>query len=662
MLYSLTGPSDSSLQASVGNGYIATVIGSDTQYIAGVYNGLNSVTPSHRARIPATTAINITNAQPIGSALDLERGIFYRRSMIDDTIIEQRWYAHRSLRNLLVHELEIHAGSTSPTLQITLQSGPPSEDFNFYNWTTSDEYVANQGKIKIAEETDSELVEVAYVYTEVPSSLQIGAGAGMTFYFLTASYTSLETSDPLSACNTLLSFATNNAATLLVNHTAAWADVWSSRIEVSGDLALAQAINSSLYYILSSVRSDWSYAPSPGGLASNGYNGHAFWDAETWMYPTFVLMYPDTATSFINYRKNRMDGAMLKAQSYNPPYQGTMYPWESAFTGQETCPLSAPTGQLEQHISGDIAFALEQYWRLSGDMNWLQMIGYPMLQQIANFWMSRVKLDPSGEYVIDGVIPPDEYAVNVNNSVYTNVVAQYSLQFAYWAGEVLNLNPLDEWLDVASKIKIPFDNATQIHLEYDGYDGQTIKQADVVLLGYPLMYPMSQKVRYNDLVYYSNKTDPNGPAMTWGMYAVAWLELGNYENAADIFARSYANIHPPFNVWTETPTGGTVNFITGAGGFLQALWAGWGGLRVEKDQISLNPTLPPSVTSFKLAGVQYLGAWLDVEYNSTTISFNMGPLSVPISTLYVTDGTSSVTLDFDVPVTFPLGPCSIQSY
>jgi len=34
-----------------------------------------------------------------------------------------------------------------------------------------------------------------------------------------------------------------------------------------------------------------------------------------------------------------------------------MFPWESAFSGIETCPLWADTGLYEVHISGDIVFA-----------------------------------------------------------------------------------------------------------------------------------------------------------------------------------------------------------------------------------------------------------------------------------------------------------------
>ena len=81
-------------------------------------------------------------------------------------------------------------------------------------------------------------------------------------------------------------------------------------------------------------------------------------------------------------------------------------------------------------------------------------------------------------------------------------------------------------------------------------------------------------MRANDLRYYAERTDPNGPAMTWAMFAVGFKDAGNATAAAANFARGHANQQQPFEVWTETPTGGTVNFITGAGGFLQSVVSG----------------------------------------------------------------------------------------
>ena len=194
--------------------------------------------------------------------------------------------------------------------------------------------------------------------------------------------------------------------------------------------------------------------------------------------------------------------------------------------------------------------------------------------------MSKLAIDnpsssPGSPLSLLNVIPPDEYADHVNNSAYTNSVAIYSLQYAAAAATLLGEPPSSyaPWIDAASRIVIPFDSVNQYHPEYDGYkNGTVIKQADVILLGFPLEVSSSTpEVRANDLLYYSKVTDNGGPAMTWGMFAVSYLELGpSYiDLARSNFNRSFANAQPPFLVWTETPSGGTPNFLTGAGGFLQ---------------------------------------------------------------------------------------------
>jgi trehalose/maltose hydrolase-like predicted phosphorylase len=88
--------------------------------------------------------------------------------------------------------------------------------------------------------------------------------------------------------------------------------VWSGR-QVVGDLHLAQALNSSLYAVRSSIRPDWPYGLSPGGLASNAYEGHTFWDQETWMWPPLLMLDPPSAKSALDYRWNRRVGAHNKS-------------------------------------------------------------------------------------------------------------------------------------------------------------------------------------------------------------------------------------------------------------------------------------------------------------------------------------------------------------
>jgi len=217
---------------------------------------------------------------------------------------------------------------------------------------------------------------------------------------------------------------------------------------------------------------------------------------------------------------------------------------------------------------------------------------------------------------------PDEYAWPVKDSVYTNYVAQLSLRAAVDACKVVGKTPGSNWSEVADQMYIPFDEKLQYHPEYAGYtQGKKIKQGDAILLGFPLLQNTSAKVRANDLVAYDAVTDGNGPAMTWAMFAVGWLEAGDMEKAEKNFLRGYANVQAPFNVWTETPQGGTVNFITGAGGFLQSVLYGYGGLRVRDDHLDLMPPpLPQNTTAITLKGVNYQGNRLRISVSADDIS------------------------------------------
>lgn len=175
------------------------------------------------------------------------------------------------------------------------------------------------------------------------------------------------------------------------------------------------------------------------------------------------------------------------------------------------------------------------------------------------------------------------YADHKNDSIYTNWVAVRSLRFAAAAADVLADRSFNtsRWTDVANRIALVYDAGADYHPEYAGYKHHTVKQADVVLLPFPLLMPMNLSTRLNDLTFYENRTDNNGPAMTWAMFAIGHWDAGDVDKAQSLFNRSYANVQEPFGVWTETPSGGTTNFLTGAGGFLQAVINGLGGVRIN---------------------------------------------------------------------------------
>ena len=157
-----------------------------------------------------------------------------------------------------------------------------------------------------------------------------------------------------------------------------------------------------------------------------------------------------------------------------------------------------------------------------------------------------------------------------------------SLRFAAAAAAVLGDRSFNtsRWIDVSNRISLVYDAAADYHPEFAGYKGKTVKQADVVLLPFPLLMPMNSSTRLNDLKFYENRTDNGGPAMTWAMFAIGHWDVGDVDEAQSLFNRSYANVQEPYGVWTETPSGGTTNFITGAGGFLQGVINGLAGVRL----------------------------------------------------------------------------------
>lgn len=337
------------------------------------------------------------------------------------------------------------------------------------------------------------------------------------------------------------------------------------------------------------------------------------------------------------------------------PPKGTMFPWESAFTGCPVCPEEVYSN-FEIHVNGDIGFAVEQYWMATGDSDWLKEIGIPLIRGIAEFWSSRVTYDQEREeYVINAVMCPDEYHSNVNNSVFTNAVAKRNLEFA---SAVVPSAPAT-WSDIARRMRIPFDASHQFHPEYDGYNlNVTVKQADVILLGYPLMYNMSRQVRENDLSIYEPRTDPDGPAMTKAMFAVGWLELDDVEKASASFEESYKNVREPFKVWTEYPSGGgAVNFITGAGGFLQALVFGYGGLRLYPEEIQLNPRLPRSSTKLCLHGLHYRGSSINITIGpyETEACVTSAAINARLLVLRAVDSGEEHRLEVGQRVTFKNG-------
>ena len=432
--------------------------------------------------------------------------------------------------------------------------------------------------------------------------------AGQTYRFSVVGSvcTSVHFSEPQNEAERLSLFAKlEGSERLMQRHLQEWDKLWAKDIELSGDDGSQRDIRYMLYHLYSFVREGNALSLSPMGLSGLGYNGHVFWDTELWMYPALLMMNPALAKSLLDYRFERLEAARQNAFSHG--YQGAMFPWESAADGFEQAPVWALTGPFQQHITACVGWAFWKYYQVTQDQAWLAEKGWPVLKAVAEFWADRVERKGAGRYEINNVIGANEFEENIDNNAFTNGIVKLVLEYASQAAEALGKTADPDWRHVAENIPI-LEFADGTTKENETYSGAEIKQADANLLTYPLgMYTDPEKMR-KDLDYYEPRMSPEGPAMGVCTLATIHALLGDKQEAFQLFQKSYIpNQIGPFGVMAECADGKGVApfFITGAGGMLQTVLAGFAGLKITDDGlVETGQCLPEHWTSLKVKGVE----------------------------------------------------------
>ena len=433
---------------------------------------------------------------------------------------------------------------------------------------------------------------------------RIKKAENLEFAWTGAECTTADFSDPKSESERMVIFnLLNSRDVLLSGHKQLWDELWEGDIIIEGDLESQQDVRLALYHLYAFGRADSNLSIAPMGLSlQTPYNGHIFWDTELWMFPPLLLLNQDIARSLVNYRSDRLEPAKRRAINYG--YDGAMFPWESDDTGEEATPPFALTGPFEHHITADIGIAFWNYYRVTKDKKWLHEKGYPVMKEVANFWVSRVTKNDDGTYSINNVVGANEFAPNVDDNAFTNGSAKTALYYAELAAKVTDNIPNPRWNEVAQNIKILKlqDGVTK---EHSKYDGETIKQADVNLLSFPLDIINDRESILKDLQYYEPKLSKDGPAMGKSVFAVLYARLGDSDNAFRLFKESYVpNQQEPFGALSETATANHSYFATGAGGMLQSVLFGFAGLHITDDGIiQKNPILPKKWKSLTIKGV-----------------------------------------------------------
>jgi protein-glucosylgalactosylhydroxylysine glucosidase len=434
-------------------------------------------------------------------------------------------------------------------------------------------------------------------------SKKLRAGETYTFSIAGSTISSTHINDPLNESERMTIYAAlEKSARLIQRHQQDWSSLWESDIVIEGDDEMQTAIRLGLYHLYSFARKGTSYSLSPMGLSGLGYNGHVFWDTEIWMFPVFVQLQPEMAKSLLEYRFQRLEEARQNALRHG--YDGAMFPWESDHEGQESTPVWALTGPFQHHITADVGFAFWKYYQVTKDKAWLKSRGFPVLKEVASFFVSRAEKGERNEYHIRNVVAADEFAENVDDNAFTNGAAKEVLAYATEAAKILQEIPDPRWKEVSDGLVIlrfP-DGVTKEHAQYNG---ETIKQCDVNLLAYPLNIIQDPKQIARDLEYYQPRLHRYGPAMSHSILSLLQARAGNPDEAYKILSEAFKrNQLPPFAVLAETWGGTNPYFATGAGGFIQTVLNGFGGLSISNAGITKsNVKLPSNWKSLTLKGV-----------------------------------------------------------
>jgi len=412
---------------------------------------------------------------------------------------------------------------------------------------------------------------------------------------------------------------------LLDEHRAAWDALWQPDILIEGDPRAQQVAHSELYYLLASAAAGTAWAPGPCGLTPC-YAGHAFWDADTWIFPALLLLHPERAKPVVAFRERTLEAARQRARQRG--FDGAMYPWESdPENGSEQTPHSAYVlGETEIHVNADVAIAQWQYYLATHDRDWLRAHGWPVIREVARFWASRATYDQRRHrYEIAHVNSVAESNTDVPNDTFTNVSAAKALSIATAAAVLLGERPDPLWKRMARLLYTPLAPGGQHHLAFDpaviGRSDEDFGGGPIPLLFLPsLDLAMGAELRRNDYEYAirpSRVARVAAASMSIAPRSIAADTIGSGADAAAWFATNFTGgtLKPPFNVRTETAGNNVGYFLTGSAGYLQSLIYGFSGLRIREEGLveAYAPVLPATWKSLTLRNLTFRGQRVDIR-------------------------------------------------
>jgi len=410
----------------------------------------------------------------------------------------------------------------------------------------------------------------------------------------------------------------------------------SSGIFVEGDDLLLQGLRFNMYHLLQSAGRDGVTNIAAKGLTGEGYEGHYFWDTETYIFPMFLHVAPQIARALLEYRYSILPFARERAREMGHD-TGALFPWRT-INGREASAYY-PAGTAQVHINADIAFAVKRYFEATGDQAFLFDMGAEIVCETARLYLDLgfYNENKGGKFCINEVTGPDEYNALVDNNAYTNLMAATNMTFAADALDVMREKAPDKlealaqkiglkageaaaWRHAAENIYVPRDEKTGLVWQDDGfmdrkpwpldtipkenfplllhyhplviYRHQVCKQADTVLAMLLLPDMFTREEKETAFRFYDSVTTHDSSLSMAAFSAVA-SRIGDTKKAYDYFSET-ARLDLDD---THGNTRDGLHMANMAGTWVCVV-SGFGGMKVTGDSVSFDPILPEKLKGY----------------------------------------------------------------
>lgn len=425
------------------------------------------------------------------------------------------------------------------------------------------------------------------------------------------------------------------------------------RIETDDDSGLAMIFNQ--YQLLQSVGSDGICGTASKGLSGEGYEGHYFWDTEIYILPFLSCTNPELARHQLGYRYATLELARENAKLLGHK-NGVLFPWRTV-SGRE-CSGFFPAGSAQYHINGDIAYAIVQYYLMTGDVDYMASEGAEILIETARLWID-VGNYSNGKFVINDVTGPDEYTCIVNNNYYTNASAKYNLMWAVKAAKLLSdcgmweelearlgvtSAELESFNKAAEAMLLPYDETLGINPQDDSflskplwdfentprenyplllhyhplclYRHQVCKQADTVLAYFLFDGIESRETMLSSFEYYEKLTTHDS-SLSNCVFSIVAARLGLKDKARSYFGDSIRSDL----VNSHGNTGDGIHTANMGGSYMTIVY-GFAGMTVTECGIGFAPSIPDDWRSYSFR-IGYMGRRLEISVDAQRASVEL---------------------------------------